>query len=101
MLAYLTAENAHIKLTQALAGGTVPSVEALSLALENIEVRIDGWLGYRAAPTCYVEKLTTNADGIALLRNYPVIAVEEVALFGDATPGYDPTPITADRLRSV
>ncbi|HEY9747922.1 MAG TPA: hypothetical protein V6C63_04555 [Allocoleopsis sp.] len=78
-----------------------PAVEVIDSLLKDIATRIEQWLGYAPAPTGYVETLRTNSDGVALTRNYPVLAVQEIAIFSDATPGYDPVVIGPDRVRGI
>ncbi|MBD1864255.1 MULTISPECIES: hypothetical protein [Trichocoleus] len=78
-----------------------PSVEILDSLLKDIATRIEQWLGYSPAPTGYIETLRTNSDGVALLRNYPVLDVQEIAVFNDATPGYEPVIISPNKIRGI
>lgn len=78
-----------------------PAVETLELLIQEIANRIELWLGYAPTPTGYVERLQTNSDGIALTRNYPVLAVQEIAIFNDAYPGYPPVIITPQKMFGI
>lgn len=84
MLGYLDATDARRRL---ILGGifteeTCPRVEVLESVLEEVEARIDGWLGMRMAVTRYTETLRANDNGIGLTNQYPIariISAESVA----------------------
>lgn len=102
-IAYLTPDAAQSRLiaTGRYTADNAPTVEVLGWALEDLEVLLDGWLGFRAAPTQYKEKLSTNEKGIALMSYYPVVSVESVMVFQDYTAGVSSTPIIPLPVNSV
>jgi len=68
---------------------TVPPIDAIQFMLEDIQYRIDNWLGYSMLPKEYVARLVPNHMGYLTINNQaPVIKVVEVKrihpVFGDA-----------------
>lgn len=99
---YLTAITAQKKLI--LSGkyleDNAPTVEQLENILIEIEIRLDEWLGYRAAITDYEETYKATNHGTVLLANHPVIDVSKLliqrSILGE--PDYD---VPIDLLKSI
>jgi hypothetical protein len=102
-LAYLTAEAARDRLILMgkYTAETAPSLELLELGLSDLEIVVDGWAGYRIAPTQYTERLTTNAKGEAIMTYYPVLSVENLMSFQDHAVGISPLPIPKVQIASI
>lgn len=89
-LAYLMASEARNRL---IASGeyddlTAPQASALEFFLEDIEIVLDEWLGYRAAPTDYVDNVPVNGKGSLVLPNFPVLSVTSGSLLSAQSPGF-------------
>ncbi|MBW4514559.1 MAG: hypothetical protein KME11_04980 [Timaviella obliquedivisa GSE-PSE-MK23-08B] len=65
---------------------TMPSTEKLEFFLEQIESRMDEWIGYRVASMEYSETVCSSDSTLALLTYYPLIAVNSV----ENAPGQPP-----------
>lgn len=101
---YLSPEKARLWLIgeNLFTEETVPSLEDLADIILEIEDRIDEWLERRVAPTQYTETDVTNHKGIALMSHYPVLSVEEIALYPDAAVGgTKPQPIEPGRILGI
>lgn len=100
---YLSPEKARLWLigSTSFTEATVPPPEELSEIILGIEDRIDEWLGRRVAPTQYTETGVTNHKGIALMTHYPVLSVEEIALYPDVAVGAEPQPIEPGRIAGI
>ena len=77
-LGYLDAPTARGKLllTGEYTPETLPSVEALEYVLQSIEIYLDEWIGWRAAPTTWKDNLRVRADGVIVIPRTPVITID-------------------------
>ncbi len=89
-LAYLSAAEAQTRLIEAeiYTAEEVPSEAVLTPILSLIEAQLDGWLGWRAAPTDYEDTLEMSSSGQVLLPHYPILSIENLQAFfsGSTTP---------------
>jgi hypothetical protein len=81
-LGYLDAPTARGKLllTGEYTLETLPSVEALEYVLQSIEIYLDEWIGWRAAPTVWKDNLRVRADGVIVIPRTPVITVDSLQI---------------------
>lgn len=81
-IAYLQAAEARSKLIKSGKFNelTAPGLADLEEVLEIIEIRLDSWLLYRAAPTDYVEIYKITDSGVVNLSNYPVLSVSSIVI---------------------
>lgn len=102
-LVYLPVQKAQVWLMGAnlYTAETLPASEELEEIVLEVEDRIDEWLGRRVAPTQYTENSVTNLKGIALLNQYPVLFVEEMALYPDQYVNAEPEPIEVSRIGGI
>ncbi len=70
-----------------------PTVEALTLVLEGLEAYLVDWLGFYPGIQEYEEVLSLNANSVVILTNFPVLAVESVALYQDYLPHVHTPPV--------
>lgn len=100
---YLSVEKATALLVGAnlYSAETLPPADELEEIILAIEDRIDEWVGCRVAPTQYVEDDVTNRKGIAMLNHYPVVSVEEIALYPDHVIPAEPAPIEPSRISGI
>lgn len=100
---YLSVEKATTWLIGAnlYTAETLPPADELEEIILAIEDRIDEWVGHRVAPTQYTEDDITNRKGIAMLSHYPIVSVEEIALYPDHIIPAEPAPIEPSRIAGV
>jgi hypothetical protein len=92
---YLTPEEARDRLLSSgrYEESTLPDAGVLGLLLEDIEERIDTWLGYHAPLTDYVEEYRVDPKGVVVLSGFPVASVRQVEiLYGIETNNAEQSP---------
>lgn len=72
----------------------IPVDAKLEELLRSLEVRLDEWLGYRLAPTRYLQERPCQLNGILTVTNYPVLEIISVKriVFGSINSKTDSQP---------
>jgi hypothetical protein len=77
---------------------TVPTLDQLTYLLEEIEERLDIWLGYHPGRKTYVEDYRSSQSGTVTLMQYPVIIVRRVEVYNNFDPSEPPMFVTENIL---
>jgi hypothetical protein len=77
---------------------TVPTLEQLAYLLEEIEERLDIWLGYHPGRKTYVENYRSSQSGTVTLAQYPVLLVRRVEVYNNFDPSAPPMFVTDNIL---
>ena len=94
-LVYLSLESARRRYN-GLGLGAISDGEMVDILLDA-EALLDDWLGWRAAPTTYVETIISGRTGQVLLPHQPVIDVLAVELIQDRSFP-NPTAMTPEDI---
>lgn len=100
---YLSVDRARSRLIAAgfYTAQTVPAEIVVSEWLLELEDVIDEWVRHRIVETRYQEVTRTNQKGIVLLNHYPVVEVEEVAIYADQPTNSQPTPLNPSEYSGI
>lgn len=66
----------------------MPSDDHLAFVIELAEIRLEEWLGRRLAVTHYLDRYKTDMHGNCLIRNFPVLEVQKIAMVPIEQFGY-------------
>jgi hypothetical protein len=100
---YLSVSQARSRLIAAgfYTAQTVPGENIISEWLLELEDVIDEWVCHRIAETRYQEVTRTNQKGVILLNHYPVVEVEEVAIYADQPTNSQPIPLSPSEYSGI